>query len=520
MKKNVLIIVLPYFRKMENIRPETLVKSVLGLPQGALSIATYCKDVANIRIVDCNADANYPASMLWEMQGFRPDIIGISMSYDMSYTYLETILGEIRNIDPDVPVVIGGSATVLTYKEILEDNVGIFAVCYFDGEVPMKELIEAENPYTYMNNSPSWVTRRSLKNGIQPVKSIIEDLNDIIDLEYSFVDVNKYEVLPDFTPYIEDVEAKRRFNLITSRGCPYNCGFCYKSGESDKRMRYADVDKVIWTVNRLVNEYGVGILTIQDDQLLFNTKRAKEMFRRLEQFHIRVEVSQGVSVAFIDDEMAELMKRAGMVKVVLPIESGSKYMLDRIINKPVNLDKAKKVIKILREKGFWIQAAFVIGYPGEEDCHRQETMKWIREAEIDWCNFSPACPTRGSKLYDLCVENKYINPNMKMGELDYTNYIIDVPGYPVEYVNREIYKMNLRCNFVENYSMRQGRYDVAAKMFKQVIDRYESHAFAWYYLSECLGKLDDWDGAIRSQRRYLELLDSAPTWKQYAEELL
>ena len=520
MKKNILIIVLPYFRKMENVRPETLVKTVLGLPQGALSIATYCRDVANIRVIDCNADTNYPASILLEMQGFRPEIIGISMSYDMSYAYLEGILEQIKSVDPDVMVVIGGSATVLTYREILEDNEGIDAVCYFDGEAPMKQLLESPYLFVSKKDAPSWVTRASLEAGITPVKTIIEDLNDIIDLDYRFVDVDKYEVLPDFTPYIEDVEAKRRFNIITSRGCPYNCGFCYKSGESDKRMRYADVDKVIWTVNRLVNEYGVGILTIQDDQLLFNTKRAKEIFRRLEQFHIRVEVSQGVSVAFIDEEMAELMKRAGMVKVVLPIESGSKYMLDRIINKPVNLDKAKKVIKILRKQGFWIQAAFVIGYPGETDEHRLETMNWIKEAEIDWCNFSPACPTRGSKLYNLCVENKYINPGMKMGELDYTNYIIDVPGYPVEYVNREIYKMNLRCNFVENFSMRQGRYDVAAKMFRQVIDRYEPHAFAWYFLSECLGKLDDWSGSIESQRRYLELLDTDPTWKHYAEELL
>ena len=523
MTKKVLMIVLPYLQLSDKLKtgywgekyarknsPSTKMQSWPALPYGALSVATYCKDVAEIQLIDCNTDEYYHDSIAMAMVG-EPDVVGITMTFDNSYTHLAGIL-RIVGISPKSIVVIGGAATIPVYREILDEQKRIDAVCFSDGEIPFRRLLETDDPAGLLLLDPSWVTRYSLLEGIVPKKTVVQNLDDIIELDYSFVNIENYAMREEFSPLAAGIEQKRFF-MVTSKGCPFACAFCYRSRENDRKMRFASVEKVISHTRFLIENYGMTVLTLCDDQILANMKRAKEIFRQLAQFNIRVECLQGESVAFIDEEMAELMFKAGMRRVVLAIESGSQEILDRMVDKPVDLNKAKETIKILRKHGFWVTAVFVMGFPGETDAHRAETLKWVEEADLDWSTFSAAVPIKGTKLYDMCIEGGYIKPDIRLGDLDFSNYFI---GNDAERVSREIYKMNLRCNFVNNYSMRQGDYETAAKAFRHVINMYEGHAFAHHYLAECWKKLDrEW----RLERnRFDVILMNDPKWREYARE--
>jgi radical SAM superfamily enzyme YgiQ (UPF0313 family) len=509
------MIVLPYIQKSDG-QASTKMKSWLALPYGALSVASYNRDIAHIGFVDCNVDENYMETITKIVKEDKPSIVGFSMTFDYAYNYLNEILVAVKHISPNPITVIGGAATLAAYRDILAEQPLMDAVCYADGEVPMQRLIESDNPHILLRFDPSWITRFSLSDGLLPIKSPVSNLNDSIALDYSFVDVNNYSLQEEFSPHTDDIPVKRRFYLLTSRGCPYACRFCYKSRVNDRKMQYASVDKVIEQVEYLVKRFNMNILTFCDDQLLYHHKRAKEIFRRLIPYKLRVEVYQGVSVDFIDEEMAELMSAAGMVRAMINLESGSQTMLDIMIEKPVHLDKAKETIQLLRKNHIWASAIFVVGYPGETDDLRRETMNWIAEADLDWCVFNPAIPIRGTVLYDLCIKNGYIKPD-KLGKLDYGNYTINVPGYPAEYVKDQVYKMNLEANFVNNRAMRVGDYNTAIKMFEQVIEIYPEHAFAHYYLSECYHKLRNNKLALDHWDKFLEIINTDSKWEEYEE---
>jgi radical SAM superfamily enzyme YgiQ (UPF0313 family) len=345
---------------------------------------------------------------------------------------------------------------------------------------------------------------------------MVPHVDDIIDLDYNFIDLSKYSSWAEFSP-TADSAPKKRFHVFTSYGCPFNCSFCFKSVEDDRKMRYASVGKVISRVRYLIDNYKMNVFTICDDQFVFNMKRAKEILWQLAQFHIRVEIMQGGSVNFIDEEMIELMYKAGVRRLSLPIESGSQEILDKIINKPLDLDRAKRIIKLLHKHGIWVHSFFVLGSPGETDVHRAETVKWIHDAEIDWCSINAASPIRGTRLYKECVENGYIPGDIKLGELNYAGYIINTPEYPAEYVADQIYKVNLQVNFVNNRQMRMGEYESAAWIFRQVLDNiFEGQAFAHYYLSKCYEKLDRLDAARLERNRFDVLLMNSPKWREYA----
>ena len=189
-------------------------------------------------------------------------------------------------------------------------------------------------------------------------------------------------------------------------------------------MRYAALEVIEDHIKYLVDSYAMNVLTIYDDQLLLNHKRAKEFFRILAKYNLRVETPNGLTAAYIDDEMAALMKAAGMDTVQLAIESGTEHMLRNVIKKPLRLNKVAPVVESLHRNGLFVQGFFVMGIPGEREQDRTETAQFIKDVGLDWGSFSLAAPIRGSELYDICVKNKYIPGNLKIGEYELGSYII------------------------------------------------------------------------------------------------
>jgi hypothetical protein len=82
MKDNILLINLPYVVHDPGFR------SYAAFPYGLLSVATYNKSIANIRVVDCNTDEIVNINL----DEFRPDIVGLAMQFDNSYSELSRIL--------------------------------------------------------------------------------------------------------------------------------------------------------------------------------------------------------------------------------------------------------------------------------------------------------------------------------------------------------------------------------------------------------------------------------------------
>jgi anaerobic magnesium-protoporphyrin IX monomethyl ester cyclase len=308
----------------------------------------------------------------------------------------------------------------------------------------------------------------------------------------------------------------RQFFLVTSRGCPFRCVFCSGHSLHGRNIRYADVDVLIKHVKYLVENYGMNILTIYDDQILFNKERAKQLFRELAQFNLRIECPNGLSVAFMDDELIKLMRNAGMDTVCLAIESGSAHMLNEVIHKPLRLEQVKPVVEMLHHNNIFAEGYFVVGIPGEQEEDRIETVRFIKEVGLDWANFNLATPLRGSELYQICKDKGYIDPNFRLGDLGMHDYVINAPGLNPADIKRKRYLMNLDVNFVNNRRMRVGDFKVAVLCFEDVIARYENHAFACYYLAKALRALNkDVQRTKEIMNKIDDIVKKDNAWKEY-----
>ena len=497
-----LLIVLPHI--VESVFAKGVkTRSYLAFPYGPLTIASYIKKNSKkheIEILDLNLYQGDQRGLLDvindKLENFSPDIVGMSMMFDQSYKHVDQLASLIKQKNKNIKVILGGASATTAWNEIIEEQKNIDAICYSEGEVAILNLLDSEN-YTEEFKKDPWVTRDKVKkdNNFKP-KSVVENnLNAVIDLDYSLVDVKKYSMKEAFSPFASYREDKnvKQFFLVTSRGCPFKCVFCAEPSLHGYGMRYADVDDIIDHVKKLIDKYGLNVLTFYDDQLLLNVKRAKDLFRKLSKFKIRCEAPNGVTLVYIDDEMASLMKDAGFDTLPLAIESGSDYMLNKIIKKPLITKKIAPVVERLHKNEIFVQGFFVIGIPGEREVDRQETIKIIRESKIDWSGFSLASPVRGSELFELAKKNKWVDEeDLKLGNIQGNKYILNSGNIEctTEELTKKAYYMNLDVNFVNNQAMKQNDYFTALKCFLEVSERYPDHAFAHHFIAECYKKIN------------------------------
>lgn len=518
---NILFIVLPYLSQSQHSTTSSKVRTFKNIPYGVMSISKYIKekleDTHTIEILDLNVNTNstLDEQILKRISTTKPDVVGFSIMFDTSYSYINKFSAIVKDYNDDIITLIGGASATMSYKEILLNNLSIDAVLHGEGEEPFIRFLQSENKIDFLEEDISFVTKKSLQKNKIPIPSKLENLDSVVDIDYSMIDFNNYTMEEAFSPYCS-TEQTKQFFLITSRGCPFKCTFCMHSAHDDKSVRYASVETLTKHIAFMIKEYDVNTLTIYDDQILFNKKRAKTFFKALKKFNLRVELPNGITAMFIDEELARDMRMAGVDTVQLAIESGSEYVVKTLMKKPVVLSKVKDVVGYLRKYDFWIQAFFVNGMPGEMKEHREETISFIKEVGFDWSSFSLAFPSMGSKLYEECIDNAYIDHDTSILTLDSTNqYVIRNPDYSREHIIDKTYLMNLETNFVHNYRLKNGDYITAEKAFRDVLKRYSKQAFALYFLAKALEMQNKKTEAKECYDKMKIVINEDSNWEKY-----
>jgi len=524
--RKLLLVVLPYVVKNKSTdAKKKSIRSFLAFPYGVLTIASYveknCVNKPTIEILDLNINSTESVEFIFEekLREFKPDIVGFSMSYDISFKWLDALSASAKNVDSNIVTIAGGPAVTTAYEEVLERAENLDAACYSEGELGLKNLVEADDPYLELNNPP-WVTIETLKKIVGKPTAVYEDLDKVVDVNYGLVDVNAYSMKEAFSPFTTYKDGAKQFFMVTSRGCPFKCVFCAEPSFHGANMRYVDVDRVVEHVSRLVHEYGLNVLTIYDDQILMNKERAKDLFKKLTPLGIRIEMPNGVTMSYIDEEMAYLMKAAGVDTIFLAIESGVKRVLQEIIKKPLAFDRVKPTIEILHKNEIFVCSFFVFGLPGERDDERRANRDFILDVGIDWAFFNYATPLRGSELFRQCKENKWVDEKyLRLGEVDLTDYILRVPGMNPQAIKQDMFEMNLDVNFVNNRRVRIGDFQTAIASFQEVISRHSEQPFAHYFLADALEKSGATKSLITNHRaRYEEIISKDPEWASMAKK--
>lgn len=213
-----------------------------------------------------------------------------------------------------------------------------------------------------------------------------------LPLTYS-IPVPRHDLF-DFKKYRIPIARRFPFTVVvTSLGCPHNCGFC-TVGAYGYRTR--DVDGVIEEL-RLLSRLGVKEILFQDPTFTINTNRVVEICSKMVENGFDFTWSCNADIKSFNEDKIKHMKAAGCHTVSLGIESGSDEILQKY-SKKITTDEIKSTIRMLNAYKIHVLGYFIIGLPGEDESSIRKTIDLAKQLDIDFASFAIATPDVGTPL--------------------------------------------------------------------------------------------------------------------------
>ncbi len=375
--------------------PESLnrVQGVLP-PLGIAYVAAVLETKGvNVSIGDAQG-SNYTASDFRDaIQKEHADIVAITCMTPTFHGALEAaqICKELG-----LTVVLGGSHISVYPKESLQSEFVDFCIVG-EGEYTMAELVDAlENNTDYSN-----IKGLGYKNGEEIVVNqarIVKDVDSLPFPAFHLLPMKKYSSVIGLHPVS---------TMISTRGCPYQCGFCFKQ-PSDRRFRTRNPQSVVDEMEMLVEKYGVKEIMFYDDTITVRREHVVGICNEILKRGLKVKWESPTRVNLVDEEMLRLMKKAGCIRLRYGVESGDPRIL-KLMNKRITLEKVQEVFALTRKIGMESFAYFIIGYATETPLTMQGTIDLAKKINPDFVMFTIATPYPKTPLHTLSVENGLID---------------------------------------------------------------------------------------------------------------
>ncbi len=412
-------------------------------PFALICLASVLRDNGHdVHIFDRNLQE---ASLEGEIKKIYPDMVGItSFTGPMILDALE--VAKIAKKTVNAPIVWGGvHPSMLPIQTIENPYVDVVAVG--EGEQTILDLacaIERNKPLEGINGI---LYKENGKIRTNPPRQFVTDLDELPMPAWDMIDLGKYSSL----------------QLFTSRGCPYNCAFCYNKKFYNCKWRGRSSEKVIEEISYLKSKYKTRWFVFGDDNFTCNRKRLREICNGLIDEDIDLYWRCESRVDNINSEILGLMKKAGCHVIYFGVESGSQRILDTI-DKRITTTKARDAINLCSDHGIASSAAFLIGLPTETEEDLMLTKKFALDLPLWGITVKIYVPYPGTDLYDYCVSSGLYNPPQSLEEWgrasswgDASINVSDAPSNLLESVRVEIEEgiKNRNLPYYFMYSMRR-----------------------------------------------------------------
>lgn len=188
-------------------------------------------------------------------------------------------------------------------------------------------------------------------------------------------------------------------HLITSRGCPGGCIFCFHHFGRNWRARSAAnvVEEIKWQVKK----FGVREISISDDNFCVDRARVEEILERIadEGINVKIQFIGGLRADMLDKDLLVKMKQSGVWLITVAPETGNAETLERI-KKGQRFEDVERVVGWCKELGLATRAFFMIGFPWETPRHVQDTIDFALRLDPDFIQISRVLPFEGTELGD------------------------------------------------------------------------------------------------------------------------
>jgi radical SAM superfamily enzyme YgiQ (UPF0313 family) len=341
------------------------------------------------------------------VEDFKPGLIGIS-AVTPQYRSAVKIARHIKCFSK-TPVVLGGVHATLVPEEVLKEDCFDYA-CVGEGEEAVLELAERlEKGQDTTNIANIWTKKagKVIPNNVRP----FVDLSKLPRKDYPLFNMQKL---------IDTEDGWVR--LMTSRGCPFRCTYCFNHKIVDRYrqetgtptselgyIRQHPLGEVFGEMEYLQSNYQrIKMFIFDDDVFTLDKTYLREFcqqYRKVTQLPFVV----NAHVRAFDEERARMLKEAGCAIVKFGLESGSERIRREVLHRPMTNKEIGRAFELAHKYGLHTSAFIMIGLPyegKEEVMETVELLARIRPGRFRWSVFYPFPRT---EAYELSLKGGYVD---------------------------------------------------------------------------------------------------------------
>jgi radical SAM superfamily enzyme YgiQ (UPF0313 family) len=348
-----------------------------------------------------------------------------------SYPVTLRIAAEVKRAHPQSTVVLGGPQASVVDVSTLRAYPFVDLVVRGEAEQTLPDLVDALAGNRPLTAIPGITFRRNEDGEIvrNPAAPLVADLDAL--------------PFPAFHLF-PDVRFCRHFPLELGRGCPFSCTFCSTNDFFRRNFRLKSPAQMIADMRRIRQTYGINSFELVHDMFTVDRKRVVAFCEALLESKRKNPEDQfiwGCSARTdcVDEELIELMSKAGCRGIFFGIETGSKRM-QKIIDKGLELNDSAERVRSCDKFKINTAVSLMAGFPDETMTDLRDTAAFF----VDSLRYDHADPQLSilAPLADTPIQRQHkdsLQLNDDVADMSYRGWRQDPEDHAMIAAHPEIF---------------------------------------------------------------------------------
>jgi len=362
---------------------------------GVAYIVSYLRQHSiDVGILDCKGEKIKYDEIRKRILSYNPDIVALTAFTEEIYEAVK-VCKICKEININIITVIGGPHASAIPERTLSEFPVIDVVVYGEGEQTLLEIAELNgrkldnvDGIAYRNEKHNIILNKSREN-IKDIDSIPFPAWDLFSLD------NYRGILTD--KLNEKINSNvLELPILSARGCPYKCNFCYKVYGTTLRLR--NPAKIVDEIEYDIKRYKANQFFFVEGTFGINKTWGVELCNEIIKRGLNNKI-KWVAETRVDatEELLIKMKEAGCILVGFGVESGDSKIFENS-GKGISMNQVRSAIGISKKLGFIVECFFIIGHPYETKESINKTIDFAEELDPDIFNLGIMIPYPGTEI--------------------------------------------------------------------------------------------------------------------------
>lgn len=329
--------------------------------------AVLLRDGFDVRICDMDVEDIGVSELEEVLDVFRPAVVGISCT-TLTMKNALRVAKVVKQVLPGAMTCIGGPHATVSPGDALKYPF-VDAVVRGEGELTFLEVCRSVadgKKWPFEVAGTVWRSERAPL--VMPPRPRISDLDSLPYPARHLMPLHLYKI-PG--------------TVVTSRGCPFSCGFCAGPTVLGRIYKQRAPSDVVDEMQTCIDFFGLTSFYFVDDTMTYDTQRALGLCEEMMRLQVPPKLGRQLKwtcesrANAVTPQLLIAMHEAGCTTIQFGMESGSQKLLDAL-GKGVTVYEIEHAVVAARAAGISPVLSMVFPHPDETEATLRETCDFIR----------------------------------------------------------------------------------------------------------------------------------------------